>query len=99
MPRPSCVRPLLGLPCAAAACAAAGAGCGACPALRAFADAAVAAPPPALVACVGTASAVACERPRTPEAARSPASLRMGTALVELEAAAAAAVLAVPEKK
>jgi hypothetical protein len=35
---------------------------------------------------------------RTPEAARSPDSLRMGTALLELEAVAVA-VLAVPEKK
>ena len=68
----------------------------------------VAAPVPLalVVACVGTASAAACEHPRTPEAARLAASLRLGAAPVEVVAVAVAVavgagagVLAVPEKK
>jgi len=51
-------------------------------------------------ALVGTASAVACEHPRTPEAVRLPASLRMGAAPVEgVVVAVGAGVIAVPEKK
>jgi hypothetical protein len=55
----------------------------------------------ALVAGVGTASAVACEHPRSPEAVRLLASLRMDAALLEVAQveAVAVGVLARPEKK
>ena len=56
--------------------------------MRSAPGAAAAPTPSALVACAGTASPAAGEHPRTPEAARWPASLPMGDAPVEAEAVA-----------